>query len=127
MKKNTKDLEISACKHFVCPNLHLIDEKCKEIGIYEDEIKNIKEFAVEYFMRTYHSPRYSGVRCLLPAFVYITMNIEREGDLKYIFLANSFKKAYSMQYCGLIFDVSIGSVSKWTKDIAKEMNIDLKY
>lgn len=73
-----KELEMLGCRTFVCPNLSLIDEKGKELGLREETIKKAKDIAISYFKKTYHRPPYSSAKHLLPSFIYIASVVERE-------------------------------------------------
>jgi hypothetical protein len=52
-RERRKDLDKQACRTFVCPNLALIDEKGKELGLRDATIKKAKDMAIEYFTKTY--------------------------------------------------------------------------
>jgi transcription initiation factor TFIIIB Brf1 subunit/transcription initiation factor TFIIB len=105
-----KKLEIQGCRKFVCPNLGMIEEKCKDANIREDIIERSKNMAVEYFKKTYHNPHYSSARHVLPAIVYIASILE--GDKK------------SKVYIAKVFDVSYITVRKWQPDIMKVLDIE---
>ena len=104
------ELELMGCKKFICPNISLIDEKGKELGLRDVTIRKAKDIAVEYFRKTYHSPRYSSVRHVLPAMVYIASKLERD-KITQKDIANGF-------------DVSHCTINKWYKDVMKVLGIE---
>ena len=98
-----REIEILGCKIFVCPNLSLLDEKGKELGLKERTIKKAKDIAIMYFKKTYHMPHYSSVRCLLPSFIYIASIVEGE------------KKTQTK--VADVFGVSHSTITKWYNGI----------
>ncbi len=107
-----KELDILACKKFVCPNIGLIDQKGKELELKDETIKKAKDLAVEYFKRTYHSPRYSSVKSLLPSFVLAASILE--GDRRF---QSKVAKA---------FGVSNATIRKWYIDIIDTMDLKIE-
>jgi transcription initiation factor TFIIIB Brf1 subunit/transcription initiation factor TFIIB len=106
---NLKELEMQGCKTFVCPNLSLMEEKCKESNIREDIIERSKSMAIEYFRKTYHEPHYSSARHVIPAIVYIACCLE--GDKR------------SKTDIAKMFDTSHITVRKWQIDIMEVLDI----
>ena len=88
-----RELEILGCKAFVCPNLGLIEEKGKELGLREGTINKAKDIAIMYFKKTYHMPHYSSAKYLLPSFIYIASMIEGERKTQ-IHIADVFGISY---------------------------------
>lgn len=108
-----KELEIQGCRTFVCPNLSLIDEKGKELGLKEETIKKAKELAVRYFKETYHRPHYSSAKHVLPAFLYIASILESE-------------RRYQSRVAD-VFGTSHSTVRKWYKDVINTLCLNIKY
>ncbi len=106
-----KDLEVRACKEFVCPNICTIDEKCKELNLNFNIIEKVKEMAVEYLKKTYHTPRYSHIKYLMPSFVYLGSIIG--GDKR------------SQLEISMIFGVTITTMIKWNYDIINILELDI--
>lgn len=135
-----KDLDVKACKTFVCPNIGLIDERCKEHNVPAKIIKTTRDLAVEYFKNTYHQPRYGNVKILFPAFLYIALNMKvidgnRALDIRggpqfisWILLPESCRQEFTMcsqDLCCVIFGSSVSvTIRKWIKEILKELKID---
>lgn len=111
MSKDRKELELLGCKTFVCPNISLIDEKCSDTDIRKDIIERAREIAIDYFKKTYHNPRYSHAKFVLPATVYIACRLKG--------------KKRTQEDIGNMFGVSHMIVKKWYKDIMGELNIEL--
>lgn len=107
--RNVVELERMGCKTFVCPNISLIEETCKNEGIRDDIIERAREIAIEYFKKTYHNPRYTSAIYVLPATVYISCRLK--GDKR------------SQTDIGRMFGVSHTVIKKWYRDIMKELNI----
>lgn len=105
----TKELEIEGCKTFVCPNLSIIDEKGKELLLRDETIKRAKDLAVRYFKETYHRPRYSSSKHVLPAFIYIASLIEGERR--------------SQTEIAEVFNMSHSTVRKWYTDVMNTFGI----
>ena len=106
-----KDLEIRACKEFVCPNISTIDMKCKELNLNFNVIKKAKEMAIGYLKKTYHTPRYSHIKYLLPSFVYLGSIIG--GDKR------------SQNEIAIIFGITITTMRKWNDDIINILELDI--
>lgn len=109
LQDKRKDLDKQACKMFVCPNLSLIDEKGKELGLRDTTIKKAKGMAVEYFKKTYQEPHYSSVKHLLPSFMYMASIIE-----------NDRRTQWDME---MAYNVNTATIRKWYKDISNVLNI----
>ncbi len=106
-----KDLEVRACKEFVCPNLGLIDKKCKELYLDDQIIKKAKDLAIEYLRKTYHTPRYSHIKYLLPSFVYLASILG--GDRR------------SQNELAIAFGITITTMRKWNDDIMDTLELDI--
>lgn len=103
-----KELEILGCKTFVCPNLSIIDEKGKELGLSEKTIKKAKDIAISYFKKTYRRPPYSSAKCLLPSFIYMASIIENERR--------------SQTSIADMFGMSHSTIRKWYVNIIKTLD-----
>lgn len=73
-----KELKIQGYKKFICPNISLIDDICKDYNIREDIIEKTKDIAIEYFKKTYDNPPYSSAVHVLPAAFYIASRLKGE-------------------------------------------------
>lgn len=104
-----KELEKQGCKTFVCPNISLIDDVCKEYHISEDTIKTAKDIAIEYFKKTYHNPPFSSAMHVLPSAFYIASRLEGEKR--------------SQIYVGQMFDVSHVTIKRWYENIMFVLDI----
>lgn len=121
-----KELEKEACHTFVCPNISLIDEACKKVGISPEIIETTKDLAVEYFKRTYHRPRYGSVKLLLPAFLYIALNMQIRDGKRVVDVWGRARTdtEYTQSLCSLIFGANVVTTRKWVIDIVTELKID---
>lgn len=106
-----KELEMRACKTFVCPNLSIMETICKESNIREDIIERAKSMAIEYFKKTYHQPHYSSARHVIPAILYIASILG--GDKR------------SKIDIAKMFGVSYITVRKWQKDVMEVLDIKI--
>jgi transcription initiation factor TFIIIB Brf1 subunit/transcription initiation factor TFIIB len=104
------ELERMGCRKFVCPNISLIDEKGKELGLRDVTIRKAKEIAVEYFRKTYHHPHYSSVKHVLPSMVYIASKLERDKIIQ-----RDIAKGFDVSHC---------TINKWYKDVMKVLDIE---
>lgn len=104
-------LETQAYELFVYPNLALIEENCKKLGLKDETIKKAKDLAIKYIKKTYHQPRYSHIKFLLPAFVYIAsiLNDDRRTQRE---IAEAF-------------GVTSTLIRKWYLHIVDVMNIEI--
>lgn len=107
-----KELELKACKLFVCPNLNIIDIICKELDFENDDVaKKAKELAIEYLKKTYHKPKYSHVKFILPACVYLASILNGEHRTQ--------SEISSVANC------CTSSITKWWNDIADELDLSI--
>lgn len=106
---NLKELEMQGCRTFVCPNLSIMEERCKDLNIRGDTIERSKNMAIEYFKKTYHKPHYSSARHVIPSIVYIVCVLEGEKRTK-----EEIAKA---------FGTSSITIRKWQKDVMRIMDI----
>ena len=111
MEKNVQELEIRACRTFVCPNMRIIDEKGKVLDLRDGTIERAKKLATEYFGKTYHNPHYSSAKYLLPAFVHIASILE--GDNR------------TQDHISNVFGTTHVTIKKWREDILDVLNIEL--
>lgn len=105
------NLEVIGCKTFACPNLVLIDEKGKALGLSNEIIGKAKDMAVEYIKKTYYMPHYSSVIYLLPSFVYIAS----------ILYGNMIQKKRIAD----AFGITGATINKWNKDIIDTLKIEI--
>jgi hypothetical protein len=108
---NKDNLEAIGCRTFACPNLALIDEKGKGLGLSSEILEEAKATAIEYLKKTYLRPHYSSVIHLLPSFVYIASI--RNGNM------------IQKKRVADIFGTSSVTMNKWNKDIIDTLNIDM--
>lgn len=108
---NKGNLEAIGCKTFARPNLALIDEKGKELGLSNEILEEAKATAIEYLKKTYLRPRYSSVIHLLPSFVYIASI--RNGNM------------IQKKRVADVFGTSGATMNKWNKDIIDTLKIDM--
>lgn len=109
--KNIKDLEIEACKTFVCPNIGLIEQKGKELSLDDKTIAMAKDLAIRYLKKTYHAPHYSHIKYLLPSFIYI---------------ASIYNGNRRMQdRLSEVFGVSNVTIRKWNEDIIDTLELEV--
>ncbi len=107
---SVEELEREACKKFVCPNISLIDDRGKELGLRDVTIRKAKDLAVQYFRNTYHSPNYASVKHVLPGIVYIAAKLGREKITQ-----REIAKGFDVSHC---------TVNKWYKDVMKVLGIE---
>ncbi len=113
MNEKARELEIQACKTFVCPNMGLINQKGKILELKDSTIERAKNMATEYFRKTYREPRYLSSRYMLPAFMYIASVLEDD-------------KRNQTQISNL-FSVTTPTMKKWCKDILNTLNIEMSF
>ncbi|MDP2755655.1 MAG: hypothetical protein Q8P40_14875 [Nitrospirota bacterium] len=106
-----QELEILGCRTFVCPNLKIIDEKCKELHLRKDTIEKAKDLALQYFKKTYKSPRYSSAKHLLASFVYIAVKLKCEKRYHY-----EIEEAFGTNHV---------TINKWYHDIVETLDIEV--
>lgn len=106
-----KNLEMKGCRTFICPNLSLMEKKCKELNIREGIIERSKSIAFEYFKKTYHKPHYSSARHVMPAIVYVAYMLE--GD------------KLSKVKMAKMFSTSTVTIRKWQMDIMEVLDINI--
>lgn len=109
--EDLKKLEIQGCRTFVCPNLSLIDEKGKELNLREDTIKRSKDMAIEFFRKTYHKPRFSSARHVIPGIVYLACILEDDKRLR-----DDIAKAFGVGSC---------TVTKWSRGVIVTLGIEI--
>ena len=102
-----KDLEIRACKEFICPNLGLIEQKGKELYLSDETIKRAKDLAIEYLKKTYHTPHYSHIKYLLPSFLYMASILDHDRRFQ--------------DQVAEVFGISTVTIRKWNEDIMNTM------
>jgi len=107
----SKELDILACRTYVCPNMGLIEQKGKELNLNERVIERAKNMAIEYFKKTYRKPHYSSSRYLFPAFIYLAAILEGEKRRQ-----NDVAK---------IFDVTSLTITRWYRDIMSTLDIKI--
>lgn len=107
-----KELEIQGCRTFVCPNISLIEEKGKELLLKDSTIKRAKELAVEYFKKTYKSPRYSSAKHLLPSFLYVASILEGE-------------RRFQKEIADVFGTTNVTTIKKWYRDIIETMDLTI--
>jgi transcription initiation factor TFIIIB Brf1 subunit/transcription initiation factor TFIIB len=105
------DLETKAYEVFVYPNLSIIDIKGKKLKLKDETIKHAQELAIEYIKKTYHQPRYSHIKFLLPAFVYIAAILDDDRRTQYD--------------VAQAFGITESSVRKWFSHIKDIMDIKI--
>lgn len=115
INKNLKNLEVEGCKVFVCPNLNLIDIKGKELGLSEEAIKESKDLAITYLKKTYHHPKYSSIKKVLPSFIYITGILRGQGDRR------------TQHEVANVFGCTAANVRRWYMKIANELSLTFKW
>lgn len=109
-----RKLELEACRIFVCPNLSLIDQKGKELEMMDDTIEKAKNMAIEYFKKTYHRPKYTAVKYLMPSFLYLaSIAAERVGS----------KDRKTQEDMSRVFGIGIPTIKRWNKDIINTLGL----
>jgi transcription initiation factor TFIIIB Brf1 subunit/transcription initiation factor TFIIB len=106
-----EDLETKAYEVFVYPNLSIIELIGKNLKLKEETIKRAQELAIEYIKKTYHQPRYSHIKFLLPAFVYIAAILDGDRRTQY--------------EIAQAFGVTESSVRKWYLHIKTILDIKI--
>lgn len=106
-----EELETKAYEVFVYPNISIIDKKGKELKMRDETIKRAQDLAAEYIKKTYHQPRYSHIKFLLPAFVYISAILDDDRRTQY--------------EIAQAFGVTESSVRKWYAHIKEIMGINI--
>lgn len=111
MKLIGKGLEREGCKVFVCPNISLIYEFCKRLNLTDAVAECAKEMAIDYFKKTYHSPKYSSAKPVIIACIYIASITKNEPK--------------NQLELGEICGCSYFSIRKWYRAVADELDIEI--
>lgn len=106
-----RELEIQGYETYVYPVISLIDNKCKELNLKDDTIERAKKMAIKYIKDTYCKPRYTSIKYLLPAFVYLASII------------NDDKR--TQREIADIFMTTESTIRKWYPDIANTLGIKI--
>ena len=112
-----KELEVMACKTFVCPNLGLIVQKGKELQLRDETINKARDIAVEYFKKTYHMPIYSSVKNLLPSFLYLASILGSDR--------NDRSDRRTQEEVKYVFDITIPTMRRWNRHIIDTLELDM--
>lgn len=99
-----KALDIEACKLFVCPSLNEMDNNCKKLGLDDETIIICKSIATEYLKKTYHKPKYSSIKFVIPAFIYIGSNLYYEDGIRHIPGQGSYKRKVSLKEIATLYE-----------------------
>jgi len=105
-----KELEIKACKTFVCPNLTLLELKGRELGLSQEAIRKTKQMGIEFLKKTYHRPPYAYVKSIFPALLYMGGWLNDE--------------VLSQKKCAEVFDYTSPICKKWFTIISAELQIN---
>lgn len=109
--KISKYLKTQGYKTFVCPNLELIGIKGKELNLDDKTIKNAEDLTIRYIRKTYHMPRYSSIKYLLPSFIYIASILD-DNRMSQRKIAKAFRS-------------SSATIRKWNSDIIDVLELDI--
>ena len=107
----SRELDILACRTYVCPNMGLIEQKGKDLNLSDRVIERAKNMAVEYFKKTYRKPHYSSSRYLFPAFIYLATILEGEKR--------------KQDDIAKIFGVTNLTITRWYRDIMLTLDIEI--
>lgn len=122
-----KELDIEACKTFVCPNFNEMEINCKKLGLDDETIKICKEIGIEYLRKTYHTPKYASINSVIPAFIYIGSNLYYEDGIRCIPGAGrNRRRKIGRRELGALYGVTGITVSKWIGDIISILDIQRK-
>ena len=119
---NKDELDKIGCKTFCCPNLDIIDENCKKMGLNVNVAKRAKDIAVDYLRKTYHNPLYTGVGTVLNGAICLASILEGQYITPYEMyqilknLPSNGKRGHSQV-----------SIKKWVGIIVKELDIDIQF
>lgn len=117
-----KELDINACKTFVCPDFNDIDINCKKLGLDDETINRCKDIGIEYLKKTYHTPKYTSIKFVIPAFIYIGANMYCKDGVKYLGSGNMCKKIGGREIATL-YGITGSTVSKWITDVISVLEI----
>ena len=106
---SVKELERQGYKTFICPNISLIDDICKEYHIREDIVERAKNIAIDYFKKTYHNPPFSSAVHVLPSAFYIASRLKGQKR--------------SQRYVATMFGISHVTIKKWYENIMFVLDI----
>lgn len=106
-----RELEIQGYETYVYPVISLIDNKCKKLNFKDDTVERAKKMAIKYIKDTYRKPRYTSIKYLLPAFVYLASII------------NNDKR--TQREIADIFMTTESTIRKWYPDIANTLGIEI--
>ena len=119
---NRKELEFAGCKSFCCPNIDVINENCKKMGLNDNVTKRARYIAVDYLKRTYHNPLYAGIGAVLNGAICLASILEGQYITPYEMyqilknLPSNGKRGHSQV-----------SIKKWVGIIVKELDIDIQF
>lgn len=111
--KKVRQPLIDSNGNFICPNLDLISETGKTLGLRDSTIERAKDLAIQYFKKTYLNPRYWSAKIVLPAFIYLASILENE-------------KIRQIDIC-MVLDTSGTSISIWCRDIVATLGLKIIY
>ena len=94
------------------PDLGIIEEKGKELGLGEGTITKAKNFAIQYFKKTDKISKYP--KMLMPAFLYIACHTDDS------------KERRTQVQIGNVFNISPVTIRKWYIQIINELHIQIK-
>lgn len=66
-----KELDIAGCRTFVCPNMDLLNQWARRLKLSDTVLEKAKAITNEYVKRTYHRPKYTSIKPVLAACLYI--------------------------------------------------------
>lgn len=118
-----KELDIEACKMFVCPNFNEMGDKCKKLGLNDEDIKRCKDIGIEYLKKTYHAPKYASIKSVIPAFIYVGANMCYTGGVRYLPSSSNMRRKVSQIDVAISYDISTTTVSKWVAVIISILEI----
>jgi hypothetical protein len=117
-----KELDIDAYKTFVCPDFNDMDDNCKKLGLDDETIKRCKDIGIEYLKKTYHAPKYSSIKFVIPAFIYIGTNMYCKDGVKCLGSGRMTKKIGGREIA-ILYGITDSTVSKWVTDIISVLGI----
>lgn len=133
---SNKELDLLACKTFVCPNLHLIDAICSKLYFSDNQVaEKTREIVVAYLKKTYHMPQFSHINKVIPAAIWVAgcllMNEQRSFEDKLLqaeWDANRFsryKQRRTQQEIAICANTTPITIRKMGYKIIAELNLEV--
>lgn len=111
---SNKELEIKACKIFVCPNMQLIDEYIDTLFLKPSDTEKYKQYTkkicIAFFKKTYEKPIYTNPKNIIIASIYIANRVIFWSDTYRPFTQDDLSRYFNVgtptirKYCDMVYN-----------------------